>query len=100
MGPDRKEIDNTIKDIQHSSLKITVDGTVTDFLGVNISKLRDESLHLHQPHLIDEIIKEVNFTNETTIRDTPSPAKILFRHSQSKDFDNSFHFRRILEKKA
>ena len=35
-GPTQKEIDDCIKAIQVAGLKITVEGDIKDFLGVNI----------------------------------------------------------------
>ena len=35
-GPTQKEIDSCIEDIQAAGLKITVEGDIKDFLGVNI----------------------------------------------------------------
>jgi hypothetical protein len=36
-----------------------------DYLGVHVTKLDDGRIKLTQPHLIDQIIKDVNFQSNT-----------------------------------
>ena len=99
-GPDPKEIDLVIKEIQQVGLDITVEGTLEDFLGVNISRKADGTIHLTQPHLIDQILKDLRLDGEQ-VTTKPIPAtssKLLSRHSESKDFDNSFNYRSAIGK--
>ena len=49
-GPTRKEIDNCIHDIQAAGLKITIEGDIKDFLGVNIKQKPDGTTTFSQPH--------------------------------------------------
>ena len=46
-----------IKEIQQAGLHITIEGDLQDFLGINIDRKDDGTIHLTQPHLIDQIIK-------------------------------------------
>jgi hypothetical protein len=55
-GPDQNEIERAIEDIKAAGLDITVEGDLQDFLGVNIEKKADGTIHLTQPHLIDQIL--------------------------------------------
>ncbi len=53
-GPDKNEIDQIIDELQKKAkLAITVEGDLADFLGVNIDRRPDGTIHLSQPHLID-----------------------------------------------
>jgi len=40
-------------------LESTIEGDISDFLGVNIQRHKDGTVHLTQPHLIDSILKEL-----------------------------------------
>ena len=56
----KNEIDkvfNALKD----KYRMTDEGDLTDYLGVNIEHLPGNKLKLTQPHLIDEILEDLNF---------------------------------------
>ena len=55
-GPDLKEVERAIEDIKKAKLDITIEGE--DFLGVNIDRKKDGTIHLTQPHLIDQILDD------------------------------------------
>jgi Reverse transcriptase (RNA-dependent DNA polymerase) len=48
-GPDRSEIEQVIEDIKRAKLDITVEGDIQDFLGINIERKSDGTIHLTQP---------------------------------------------------
>jgi hypothetical protein len=60
-------------------LDITVEGGLEDFLGINIDHEKDGTIHLRQPHLIDQISKDLRLDKEkVATKDTPaSSSKIL-----------------------
>ena len=98
-GPDEAEVNQAIQDIRDAKLDITIEGDIQDFLGVNIIRKEDGTVHLTQPHLIDQILEDLNMTESTTSRSLPAPSsKLLSRHSDSPDFDNSFNYRSIIGK--
>jgi Reverse transcriptase (RNA-dependent DNA polymerase) len=99
-GPDRKEIDRVIKDIQKAKLNITVEGDIQDFLGINIDRKDDGSIHLTHPHLIDSIVKELRLDGpQTKTKATPAESSVILkRHLDSKDFDGAFDYRSIIGK--
>ncbi len=49
-----------MKDMMVVGLKLNINGTITDFLGVHISKDNQGIIHLTQPQLIDSITQELN----------------------------------------
>ena len=65
---------NTLKD----KYCMTDEGDLTDYLGVNIENLPDNKMKLTQPHLIDEILEDLNFLGNSgkpgavKSRDTPA----------------------------
>ena len=78
-GPTQKEIDSCIEDIKAAGLKITVEGDMKDFLGVNIKRRSDGTTCFSQPHLIDKVLKALRLDDiKTTTKDTPAASsKIL-----------------------
>ena len=99
-GPNQQEIDQIIIDLKEANLDITIEGDLQDFLGVNIERSSDGRIHLSQPHLIDQILHDLRLTDDSVkTKDTPAPSsKILLRHTESEDFDNSFHYRSVIGK--
>ena len=93
-GPTQKEIDSCIQDIQAAGLKITVEGDIKDFLGVN-NEQKSDGTTFSQPHLIDKVLKALHLddVNTTTKDMLGASSKLLSRHTKSKAFDNSFHYR-------
>ena len=51
-GPDSSELDKILEDMKIVGLKLTVEGDISDFLGVQIDRTEDRGFHLSQPHLI------------------------------------------------
>ncbi len=46
-------------------LDLTVEGDISDFLGVNIQHHSNSTVHLTQSHLIDSILKELGLTADS-----------------------------------
>jgi hypothetical protein len=99
-GPDPQELDKNIEEMRAASLDITVEGTLSDFLGVKITKEPDGTYHLTQPHLIDSILKDLRLEgDDTKVKDTPAESStILESHVNSPDFDNNFNYRSVIGK--
>ena len=59
-SPDPKLIDKTISDLRTSSKNFEIDDQddVSDFLGIEVTRLKDGSIKLTQPHLIDTILND------------------------------------------
>eukprot|EP00978_Attheya_sp_CCMP212_P007898 scaffold18354_cov48-Attheya_sp.AAC.3 len=82
-GPDQNKINQIIEDLKKGRFDI-MDGTV----------------HLTQPHLIGNILCDLNLDKPNTVtKTTPAlSSKILFRHSDSEPFDKSFEYRSVIGK--
>jgi hypothetical protein len=100
MGPDPKELDNLIDKMKATKLELTVEGDISDFLGVKIDYKRDGTIHLTQPLLINSILHELQLDKPNTkIKTTPAAStKILSALPDSEPFDGHFHYRRIIGK--
>ncbi len=100
-GPDLKELDKIIEDMKRVGLELTVEGDISDFLGVNIQHHKDRTVHLTQPHLIDSILEELGLQADSTkSKVTPTASsKLLGRHDDAPPHDeDSFHYRHIIGK--
>ena len=64
-GPNRMEIDVIIKELKEKAkLEITVEGDLADFLGMNVEQRIDGSIHMSQPHLIDQILNDLRLNDD------------------------------------
>ena len=99
-GPDEEELNKVIEQIRQAGLNITEEGNLEDFLGVNIEEKSDGTIHLTQPHLIDQILKDLRLDGEEVkTKETPCASSRLISHfSESEPFDDSFHYRSIIGK--
>jgi hypothetical protein len=100
-GPDKDEIQVIIDELQvKAKLQITVEGDLADFLGVSIERKTDGTIHMTQPHLIDQILQDLRMMDESVkMRSTPAASsKVLSRHSSSPQFDGSFNYRSVIGK--
>ena len=59
MGPNQAELNEAISKLEATGLNLTHEDGLDDFLGVNIHHKDDGTIHLTQPHLIDEILKDL-----------------------------------------
>jgi hypothetical protein len=100
MGPNPKELDSIIEDIKKTKLDLTIEGDISDFLGVKIDYKMDGTIHLTQPLLINSILKELQLDKPgTKTKRTPAASsKILSAFPDSPSFDGHFHYRRIIGK--
>lgn len=99
-APRTEAIDRVLRDIKEAGLEITDEGTINDFLGVNITKTSDSEFVLSQPHLIENILKDLRLTDpKTKTKENPAQSsKLLRRHEDSEDFDNSFNYKSVIGK--
>ena len=66
-----KGVNQDIKYIKDSKLNITDEGGIQDFLGENIDRKPDSTIHINQPHIIDPIKDDLNMVEKTRPKDTP-----------------------------
>jgi hypothetical protein len=99
-GPDKNEIDDIISNMKKVKLNITEEGELEDFLGVDIEQMPDGTIHLTQPHQIDQILDNLQLNNKNvTAKNVPAlSTKILSRHSESEKFDGSFNYKSVIGK--
>ena len=97
-GPDPQELDDIVQEMKAVGLNLTVEGNISDFLGVQIDRLNDNTFNLSQPHLINDIIKELRLDGQNVATKKPAGAlsKTLCRHLESPPFDDHFNYFRVI----
>jgi hypothetical protein len=79
-GPDKNEVNQVIKDLKNKpKLAITVEGDLSDFLGVSIERKSDGTIQMTQPHLIGQILEDLQMNDHSVKpRSTPTASsKVL-----------------------
>jgi histone deacetylase 1/2 len=72
-GPDSKEIDQAIDDLQSAGFNVEDKGNIKDYLGVHhVTKLTDGRLKLWQLHLTQQIVSDVGLPKNVTTRTVPA----------------------------
>ena len=70
MSPDDARIDTAILKLR-ARLELRDERQLSNYLGVNIRVDDKGSFHLTQPHLIDQVLQEINFRPDTKLQ-TPA----------------------------
>ena len=78
---------------------ITDEGNIDEYLGVKVTRLTDGTILLTQPHLIDSIIADLGFKENTKGKSTPAPSTAsLNRDREGMLHDESWEFRSVIGK--
>jgi hypothetical protein len=97
-GPDPQAIEQIIIDLK-TKFKVSDEGDLTDYLGVNIEKQEDGTIKLSQPHLIDQIIEDANFQTDTKFKFIPAAStKILDKDKEGNPHNATWHYQGIIGK--
>ena len=100
-GPTAQAIDQLVTDLRSCPQKFTVDdqGDVGDFLGIQIKRQEDGSVHLSQPHLIDSILNDLHLQpdskHKTTLAVTSS---LLHKDTDGPNMQPEFHYHSVIGK--
>ncbi len=97
-GLDPQELDDIIQEMKAVGLNLTVEGNISDFLGVQIDRINENTFNLSQPHLINDIIKELRLDGQTVVikKTTGASSKTLCRHLDSPPFDDHFNYCQVI----
>ncbi len=98
LGSNNLQLQEVIKKIQDLGLNIEDQGHPTDYVGVNIKKLKDDSYEFAQRALIDSIINDIGLKD---VKVKPVPAKVSLQLHVFKDeptFDLNFNYRSAVGK--
>ena len=72
IDPDQANIDEAFRLIVAAGYDMTDEGDLNDYLGVDVSRKDDGTIHLTQPKLINQIISDLNFNERTKPKEFPA----------------------------
>ena len=88
-----------VKELRDVDLDVDDQGHPADYVGVNISKLKDGSYSFTQRALIDSIIEDVGLSNSRKVKPVPAKvSQVLHAFPNSPKFDQSFNYRSAVGK--
>ena len=100
-GPDNRSINAVVEDLRACSHRFTIDdqGDIGSFLGIQVQKLNDGSIHLTQPQLIDNVIKDLHLQSGSNTKKTLAvTSQLLHKDTEGPDMAPEFHFRSVIGK--
>jgi Reverse transcriptase (RNA-dependent DNA polymerase) len=84
---------------ENRAFEMTDEGTLNDYLGVKVEHMKDGSIKLSQPHLIQQIINDIGFNDQTISKTTPAAATVkLGRDLHGEPMQEAWHYRSIIGK--
>ena len=97
-GPNEAEIATCMGELGRR-FDITDEGDIDEYLGVKVTRMPDGTITLTQPHLIDSIIADLGFKDNTKGKDTPAPSTAsLDRDRDGLNHDESWEYRSVIGK--
>jgi hypothetical protein len=99
LGPNEAEL-KALTSAIGKMFTIEESGDLCDYLGIQIKRETDGTIHLTQPHLIDSILKAVKLdAGNATGRKTPAMStKVIHADYDGPDFANQFDYRSVIGK--
>lgn len=105
IAPDDSEIDQCIADLS-TLFSVDDQGTIEDYLGVQVTRLSNGSFKLSQPHLIDSILRDLGLLDANgqpmpNVKSLSTPSlltKLIGPDPQGTPFDYTWHYRSIIGK--
>jgi Reverse transcriptase (RNA-dependent DNA polymerase) len=98
VSPDDNQLAEELKVLQEN-FKVSVEGTLSDYVGVNIERTEDNKIHMSQPNIIRSILKELNFTDDTKSQSTPAYSSTVLKHGKDLESHKAdWNYRRVIGK--
>ena len=97
VSPSDQHITDAINELKQQKLDIEDQGDLNDYLGVNVTTLKNGDIKLSQPHLIEQIIDESKVNLKLSMKQTPAnSSKILTPDLEGQNFNGKFNYRSII----
>ena len=85
--------------VWYPAFDMTDEGALSDYLGVRVEHLPNGTIKLTQPHLIQQILDDLGFTDKTKPQLTPAATTVkLHRDPLGDPFDEEWHYRSVIGK--
>ena len=100
LGPDENSFSSIIQDLRSLKFDIEEVGQIKDYLGVEFTFNQDKSISLAQPHLIDQILQDLQFNEKTKTKDTPAASTIILGAAEKSPphDDQTFNYKSVIGK--
>ena len=83
----------------YPAFRMTDEGDLSDYLGVEVSRRTNGTIKLSQPFLIDNILKDLGFNKDTRTNMTPAASTVrLGRDIHGEPMDEQWHYCSIIGK--
>lgn len=102
IDPDLSKIEQAHKDIVAQGFDMTDEGDLKDYLGVDVDRKDDGTIHLTQPKLINRILESIGFktdAGQNTTKPRNNPAligKMLGRALDKPEHDKKWQYRSLV----
>ena len=99
VAKDNKMIDDLIKSLKEGNehFKLTSDGKLDEYLGLEIVNLEGGSFEIKQPHLISRLLKAVSLDpSDTRSRDTPVTLPLLHKDLEGIERKYLWNYRSVI----
>ncbi len=107
IGPTPQDIDEVIellkatagKTTEFRAFNMTDEGDLCDYLGVKVDHLPNGTIKLSQPHLIQQILNDLGFNEQTGTKPTPAASTVkLGRDLYGQPMSDEWHYRSVIGK--
>ena len=99
IDPDIGNIDKAFEDIKAAGLNMTDEGDLKDYLGVDVDRKEDGTVHMTQPTLIRKILQDVNYMERTNSKDFPALiGQTLQRSLDEPKHNREWEYRSVIGK--
>jgi hypothetical protein len=96
ISPIKEHIDVQIQQLQ-KHFNISIEGTLADYVGVNIERTDEGIIYMTQPNIIKSILQELNFMDNTKPTETPASGGTIVTDGTTPH-KADWHYRRIIGK--
>ena len=85
-----------MKSLKDEGFKLEDEGDLNKFLGVDVQKESDGTIHLKQEHLIQRFLKLVKITEEEHAKDSPSLKPVLSKDTGGLERRHTWNYRQAI----
>ncbi len=98
MGPGSSAIDKCIEGMK-GCFAMQDEGNILDYLGIKVSKLPNGTNKLAQPQLIESILHDLNYAENTKSKPTPALSLVILQQDlDGATFDEHWDYRSVIGK--
>jgi hypothetical protein len=96
---DFSKIQQAFEDLKARGYDMTDEGDLKDYLGVDVDRRSDGTVHLTQPKMINQILRDVFFNERTKPKENPAlVGQTLQRSLEEPSHDKTWSYRSIIGK--